>query len=106
MPEPQEQTAFNGEMRTSEALSLLRNLRTAADFIVVSSWPDSDNEDLELFGGSSAYAAMEPSSLKKFKSYDLRKAPFGLPEPFASWPEKSADGRMMLAYRAETLAEL
>ncbi|CAJ1363603.1 unnamed protein product [Effrenium voratum] len=93
-------------LNIKDALSLLRNLRTAADFIVVSSWPDSDNEDLELFGGSSAYAAMEPSSLKKFKSYDLRKAPFGLPEPFASWPEKSADGRMMLAYRAETLAEL
>ena len=54
-----------------------------------------ENEDLDNFGGSSAYAAMEPSSLGKFKSYDLRKEPFNLPEPLSSWPEMN-DGRVML----------
>ncbi|CAL1171848.1 unnamed protein product [Cladocopium goreaui] len=64
-----------------DALNLLRNLRSAVDLVVLSSWPDSENEDLDNFGGSSAYAAMEPSSLGKFKSYDLRKEPFNLPAP-------------------------
>lgn len=119
-----------------EALSLLRNLRSAVDFVVLSSWPDSiwfaiqlvwsfgtlngtsiffdpstilehwgQNEDLDKFGGSSAYAAMEPTSLGKFKSYDLRKTPFDLPEPLSSWPEMN-DGRIMLAYRSTSLQHL
>ena len=64
-----------------------------------------ENEDLDNFGGSSAYAAMEPSSLGKFKSYDLRKQPFNLPEPLSSWPEMN-DGRVMLAYRTTSLGNL
>ena len=70
-------------LNIKDALSLLRNLRSAGfRFVVLSSWPESENEDLDNFGGSSAYAAMEPKSLQKFKSYDLRKAPFNLPEPW------------------------
>eukprot|EP00435_Cladocopium_sp_Y103_P066149 s109_g28.t1 len=88
-----------------DALNLLRNLRSAVDLVVLSSWPDSENEDLDNFGGSSAYAAMEPSSLGKFKSYDLRKKPFNLPEPLSSWPEMN-DGRVMLAYRSSSLGHL
>ena len=64
-----------------------------------------ENEDLDNFGGSSAYAAMEPSSLGKFKSYDLRKEPFNLPAPLSSWPEMN-DGRVMLAYRTTSLGNL
>lgn len=88
-----------------DALNLLRNLRSAVDLVVLSSWPDSENEDLDNFGGSSAYAAMEPSSLGKFKSYDLRKEPFNLPAPLSSWPEMN-DGRVMLAYRTTSLGNL
>ena len=48
---------------------------------------------------------MEPTSLGKFKSYDLRKTPFDLPEPLSSWPEMN-DGRIMLAYRSTSLQHL
>ena len=64
--------------------------------------PDSENEDLEDLGGSSAFAAMEPTSLRKFKSYDLRKPPFSLPEPLDSWPEVHQNA-LMLAYEGKVL---
>ena len=92
-------------LNIKDALSLLRNVRSAVKLVVLSSWPDSENEDLDNFGGSSAYAAMEPSSLKSFKSYDLRKAPFSLPDPLSSWPEQN-DGRIMLAYQTSALLHL
>ncbi|CAE7037349.1 unnamed protein product [Symbiodinium natans] len=85
------------------AWTLLSNLRLAKpDFVILSSWPDSENEDLEDLGGSSAFAAMEPTSLRKFKSYDLRKPPFSLPEPLDSWPEVHQNA-LMLAYEGKVL---
>lgn len=72
---------------------------------VLSSWPGSSNSDLEDFGGSSAYAAMEPSTLSRFESYDLRRAPFDLPEPLSWWPEMNT-GRVMLAYHTSSLERL
>eukprot|EP00434_Breviolum_minutum_P013995 symbB.v1.2.012343.t1/scaffold826.1/size159518/10 len=39
-------------LNLKDALSLLRNLRSAVDFVVLSSWPDSQNEDLDKFGES------------------------------------------------------
>ncbi|CAE7384496.1 unnamed protein product [Symbiodinium sp. CCMP2456] len=86
-----------------DAWRLLSNLWKAKPaFVVLSSWPDSQNEDLESFGGSSAFAAMEPASLKNFKSYDLQKPPFSLPEPLDSWPEVHQNARM-LAFPGEVL---
>ncbi|CAE7211817.1 unnamed protein product [Symbiodinium sp. CCMP2592] len=86
-----------------DAWRLLSNLWKARPaFVVLSSWPDSQNEDLESFGGSSAFAAMEPASLKNFKSYDLQKPPFSLPEPLDSWPEVHQNARM-LAFPGEVL---
>ncbi|CAE7946372.1 unnamed protein product [Symbiodinium sp. KB8] len=86
-----------------DAWRLLSNLWKAKPaFVVLSSWPDSQNEDLESFGGSSAFAAMEPASLKNFKSYDLQKPPFSLPEPLDAWPEVHQNARM-LAFPGEVL---
>ncbi|CAK9035021.1 unnamed protein product [Durusdinium trenchii] len=115
-------------LNLADAFSLLRNLRRtygagrlvedpvlgpddhwdpvldSRSLLLLSSWPKEDGTSMnqDLIGGSSAFDSLSPSYTRsRFKGYDLRKAPFNLPEPLQVWQEKS--GEELLLYSATVL---